>query len=762
MHYLLIPIYPFYKLIEYLYIFYIFFFLLILDNEGDNGNELIGLFVIFLQKYKSNFKMGLLQLVLLLLYAVPWRCTCLPITSKPLEDNPDHLASDSLLTRFPFVDTRKIPKSIFITPNVNESHKMCSTGQYLDTDGKCRQHFTIDPGESLASHIQSVYITGSSVNDDLEYDYDGYETDETYKNEPYKVQLTLGFADSIENLNIDRSKLVTDNRFNTPFREGSSASSAGITGDQIADNSKSEVVVVLSSTLPISTTTSSPAKENVYEHLENVAEISSSSIVEPQLVAITTYELPAITTTTKFTPIDTTIPDAYTSVKSTKEADLLPITTSATPTTIPNISYEENRDEIKPEKHFVAITTDTNPFENTESADDIIERTTIQEMANLTTLPTMKKTENDSGLILVSNIDLTSETSKPVEILMNSQNIDKDKYLKITEQNTEEKELEETKKFQVELQNESLFQDGSITFDQGDDNMDGGITTEISEEQTTPVAINEATTPIDELTVAATTIPIVTENIPNIVLTTTDNIQVRTPSEEVKLVIATVKPESNSMPSNDRLGEMLNVSPEKDMNKQVRQVNKYETNQDVMATIDEINRFNYNHLQGTVLQSQLTTPSPLVVATTHRSFLDHLTEQLKLSEHNPRNQRIRFPNRDANTPVNIFSHYNGETVKFPGPASIQQNQFNRYTSTQTRTPSELTYSNNWALNRSPTIAFWNKMPLIRDPSFSPQSAGNTRMPSGFLDQRSRGNSRSPTENLYKVLAAAENSKYSNR
>lgn len=145
-----------------------------------------------------------LSIILFFLYAVS-SVTSLPIISQPLENNPDHLVWEALLTidtRYADQDkTRKIPKSIFITPNLNESKISCMPGHKLGPDGKCYKTLNIDPLDILKTQIASLFgqnrnkTTTPVVDYDEEYDYSDYGDSTESINNKYEVPLSLGFAD---------------------------------------------------------------------------------------------------------------------------------------------------------------------------------------------------------------------------------------------------------------------------------------------------------------------------------------------------------------------------------------------------------------------------------------------------------------------------------------------------------------------------------------------------------------------------------------
>lgn len=143
-----------------------------------------------------------MKLVLLILFAASLAAS-LPIISKPLDNNPDpdNLMWDALLT----IDTRdtetnqsrKVPKSIFITPNLNESKVPCPAGHKLGPDGKCYKTLNIDPLDILKTQIASLFNRNRTEAYD-DYDYSDYSESTESMNEAngqYNVPLSLGFAD---------------------------------------------------------------------------------------------------------------------------------------------------------------------------------------------------------------------------------------------------------------------------------------------------------------------------------------------------------------------------------------------------------------------------------------------------------------------------------------------------------------------------------------------------------------------------------------
>ncbi|XP_058118617.1 uncharacterized protein LOC131289801 [Anopheles ziemanni] len=129
-------------------------------------------------------------------------CSGLPITSKPLDNNPDHLTWEAAWLS---EDSRgappqplggkskKItPKSIFITPYLNSYNtSACPPDYKVDYNGKCIQVVSINPADILVTKLQSLFSQngdtgspGGAGEDD--YDYGDYDS-----TGPFQVNLPL-------------------------------------------------------------------------------------------------------------------------------------------------------------------------------------------------------------------------------------------------------------------------------------------------------------------------------------------------------------------------------------------------------------------------------------------------------------------------------------------------------------------------------------------------------------------------------------------
>uniref|UniRef100_A0A2M4ADT8 Putative mucin-5ac n=1 Tax=Anopheles triannulatus TaxID=58253 RepID=A0A2M4ADT8_9DIPT len=145
-------------------------------------------------------------LLLLLVVVVVPLAAGLPITSKPLDNNPDHLTWEAAWlsednSRAPALPiggkTKKItPKSIFITPFLNSYNtSACPPDYKVDYNGKCIQIVSINTADILVTKLQSLFAQhnnnngdsgsqgGGTGEDDYDYDYDSTG--------PFQVNLPL-------------------------------------------------------------------------------------------------------------------------------------------------------------------------------------------------------------------------------------------------------------------------------------------------------------------------------------------------------------------------------------------------------------------------------------------------------------------------------------------------------------------------------------------------------------------------------------------
>ncbi|XP_031623020.1 cell wall protein DAN4-like [Contarinia nasturtii] len=223
----------------------------------------------------------------------------LPIISKPLENNPDHLVWEALLTS----DThrsddksRKIPKSIFITPNLNESKGNCPPDHKLGPDGRCYKTLQIDPLVMLKKQIESLLKNNSTATTEYDDDYDyseyGESTESMNSNGQYTVPLSLGFSSenripqqhrtqhtTFSNLNRivkddahvpSVTSTHTDSREKQPFRVSTTGVDLG--SDEVIVEPKPEPIA------SVATTSSAISSNTVTDPIETSSQPTSTQI----------------------------------------------------------------------------------------------------------------------------------------------------------------------------------------------------------------------------------------------------------------------------------------------------------------------------------------------------------------------------------------------------------------------------------------------------------------------------------------------------
>lgn len=130
----------------------------------------------------------------------------LPITSKPFDNNPDHLVSEAQIAGGRNVvepgKSKKITKSIFITPPLDEpSPKNCQLGYKVDRMGQCIETVHFNKSDLLEKQINSILGNSHQHQHDdkhkgtTEYDYEDYDTPASevhhHSNGPYHVHIPV-------------------------------------------------------------------------------------------------------------------------------------------------------------------------------------------------------------------------------------------------------------------------------------------------------------------------------------------------------------------------------------------------------------------------------------------------------------------------------------------------------------------------------------------------------------------------------------------
>lgn len=257
----------------------------------------------------------------------------LPIISKPLENTPDHLVWEALLT----VDThrsddktRKIPKSIFITPNLNESN--CPPDHKLGPDGRCYKTLKIDPLVILKTQIESLLnkknrTATTEYDEDYDYSEYGESTESIQSNGQYTVPLSLGFgSDNRIPQQQQQQQHTTFPNLNRVVKDGFHVSSPAVSN---SNNDKENQPFL------VSTTGLDLGSEDIFVESEREPGVSvapTSSILPPTTKNAITLETSSSTVQTQ----STTAPSIISTV-----APIIASTTAST------ITESENIDESK-------------------------------------------------------------------------------------------------------------------------------------------------------------------------------------------------------------------------------------------------------------------------------------------------------------------------------------------------------------------------------------------------------------------------------
>lgn len=251
----------------------------------------------------------------------------LPIISKPLENNPDHLVWEALLTidspRSDSDKTRKIPKSIFITPNLNESN--CPPDHKLGPDGRCYKTLKIDPLVILKTQIESLLKKNRTATTEYDEDYDyseyGESTESMNSNGQYTVPLSLGFASdnripqqqqtTFPNLNrvvkdgLHVSTVSQSEEHQQPFlgstagidlgseeifddSEHESSASVATTSNIVASNTKTAITIETSTDARLQSTASSTTTESVTDAIVTASSTEHLPSYVPNLSSTST------------------------------------------------------------------------------------------------------------------------------------------------------------------------------------------------------------------------------------------------------------------------------------------------------------------------------------------------------------------------------------------------------------------------------------------------------------------------------------------
>lgn len=721
---------------------------------------------------------NLTVLVFLLMTVLNGTAIALPITSKPLDNNPDHLVWEVQIgsdTRYSdeYGKARKItPKSIFIAPtlDINQQFNNCPIGYRVDHRGECVQTIQINASALLSNRINAIFTFNNQNNpstSDIDYDYDNEEVVEEVKG-PDKFIFPL-FLDTNE----PKSPQAHQQLFG-----------------QVSSTTPTLVVPTTSTTpRPTESTTQTPKIYTLWTSPPSAYLTSTKIVVNDPVQQVNDLVLPLGSSTprpTSTTPTMGSLNRLGTTTKGKNEqlstATMNPAVSSST---IDNSHGLEDNDHRSPDNIDEQLATDPT------------EEDTITTLAPTTIDEEEQQQENVTSIF----DSTTSSVDGNQEMLIIIDDSAADQMIALEERQTETSAVPPTEDqhaaaFGTELENEQFV---TVTTIEADDTTSSILDLE-SDTTRNPEEVVTVT--------QVTSTPETTTSTP-IAETTRfwDNI-FRSPSEKkfiyVQRATTTEKPVQiitpipNPFPFNVSKStykrpafqfkvpsiqpfvpppkELLQPPSESDEDKLKRdRLNESEQKDAAFENIDVNNRFVYHHLNimtttekievTTIMPPEIettTTPTPEVVP---RKFEYSST---KVFENNKppslfAASKVRFPQEsvqfDANSPAR-------SKIRFPGPASNRQGvpSSNKLVpdSRQTQVVGSgkdkdkkpfWWFPPGWEVDtkqksKPMLLRFWSKMPLIKDSTLT-----SYRSPS--YSRNHRENSKSPSENFYKEVSAQD-------
>uniref|UniRef100_A0A6B2E5Y0 Putative cell wall surface anchor family protein n=1 Tax=Phlebotomus kandelakii TaxID=1109342 RepID=A0A6B2E5Y0_9DIPT len=614
----------------------------------------------------------------------------LPVTSKPLASNPDHLAWEAWLTvdsRNPFHNdmTRKItPKSIFIAPNFRNESLPCPTGFKIDHRGQCIRVVSIDPNDLLANRLQSILAsTNIQTDDDEIYDYDAYDT-----SGPFQVNLPLSLD---ANSKLEQSE---ESKKSDEFKEGAQALKGEASNIQETVEDQQEAVTTSDEKSEFTTEMSLMSSEDVTEDILGTTIEDFATMTNQEV----TSEIPTNTTSSSLDGITT----------STSE----------------NTFEEENSTQP---------ITESDQTTEKSVTEEVREVSLVQEEENEKNIDgnsTLKADLERNNLVLdVSSMTQSTDSEEPTTMSSDEE---------VTEMFTETIATSPSPQTFTETNTPS------------------------TESHKRPIEEKRVVIITDKFKPSRKEFVLIVTPIPNVLISTTDNMEESTQFEGDK--------------------ELLGISDETEAEKKMREMVIHQEQKDAaMEKIDAHNRFVYHHLKNPTTtplpmatdRSPTTTPLQTTISSTNAEVKEIAATE-RPPERKPLNKfgdrtarpqnRIRFPTDDdvEDSP----EEFKADLIRFPGPAShrllpnmnrlIPESLTRKPTTAITQNDSSMpaiggpanrkqswyppTWRNTTKQQKPVLLRFWSRMPLIRDSSFT-----------GRRSLGHRENSKSPSDNLYKDI-----------
>lgn len=405
----------------------------------------------------------------------------LPITSKPLEANPDHLTWDTSYHQADGHEARKIPKSIFIAPSI--SYSTCAPGYTLNPiDNKChKEKIQLNQQSLLIQQALGVFPHDKLQNGNpsdiglVEYDYDDDSLDANA--EKYDVPLTLSFGSDLTpaaaSTSTTASKL-TDALQSSPFRNNGDVTPTNSHNRRTTDNLHTTQPMGQSTVAPIvATTETGVARDAIVAGPDNSPAIGLTTTDSP--IEISTVIPPATTEDFFVNTIPTTTNDEEDRIGNealvqqnrlavAQLVEQLNTAKNATTSTTTESSDEELSKDLQDESLF---RDDTVP----ETTTSVPSTTTFEPTTIFPTLPT-QSTEatrfKDSTGTTTESTTQTADDDRVVVVSPETSTLPMDSVIAATELLNKESgiESEATKRQRQTVLNHELNEDERVSIDQ--------------------------------------------------------------------------------------------------------------------------------------------------------------------------------------------------------------------------------------------------------------------------------------------------------
>ncbi|XP_053683728.1 uncharacterized protein LOC128733899 [Sabethes cyaneus] len=699
-------------------------------------------------KKRAKLTMSSLALAVLCCYSCLLALASgLPITSKPLDNSPDHLtwqaawlSGDSTATGMRG-KAKKITKSIFIAPELNGFNgSLCPPDTKVDFNGKCINAVNINTADILVTKLKGILNEGGGVPNnegDMDYTYDDdtsgpfqvnlpLDIDLPFESSPLQSRPIDNFYDStaidpatdVNKNNVKQTTSVVNEQKTTFLDEPSRQ-----TVDQSAAETHTDISFLSFESLPNGTlSTHLEMDGNNGTVIQQIVLTSTSATPTTTNMDTFNAEFPIAASTSTMASFDVT-----STVMSTTNEEFGTSTTELASTTENAISMTT----------IISTTTDRqlNDGSHSTTTESIIKATLDDDFDGL------KSELAEESLILESNGFITTDQPS-------------------------------TMSTDIDIESEST---STVSFGK----KGWSMTT------TRPTEGTSASTKVLVNTIPPTTAKAPFSPRPVQVVTPIRNKWHSAPgATPLPFIVAgytqqerttRATPETTT-PMHDRGTEspLLVIVNDTEADKKNRDsIHRQELKENIRENMDSNNRFVYHHLSA---PSPLTTESS---TTLDRSYSDQLRKINEIVAENrqrhQQNSRIRFPsNRDEDQHP---AASNNQMIRFPGSVANRVTPHSnrlpdifpkKSPDSTTQRPPFWWLPSGWEVDQTGQkpmlLRFWSRMPLVRDQSITTSSSGRSssnRWRPSTTDNAStspvapRGNSRSPSENFYKEVSSQD-------